>query len=318
MHGDPHPPPEKPGDPGEIPAKVEPPLEASPPVDPGAYVVIKRTLLDNRYALLALTLLLQITIAVPVLHIAWKPPPPPPKPDESKRFLMVKIKPAEPQPPQPPAESLGGTTALPPQMSAPGMPSNLITTMTNPLHNLVSMPATKIESDTYENALTTLKTTTAGSAGTADLFGVAIDKKESLVAVLDESGSMTSYIEELKKDLADQFADALLIPSCSARGQFDERAPGAKADPQFYDLYEAAKAGIEQQPDTTAVYIMTDFEDGEIPSDTDKFVAMLKEKHIKLFIRSVEKPAYQGLLDYIADGNGQYICEKPEPATNAP
>jgi hypothetical protein len=190
--------------------------------------------------------------------------------------------------------------------------------MTNPLHNMVSMPATKIESSTYENALTNLKTTITGSAGTADLFGVAIDKKESLVAVLDESGSMTSYIEELKKDLADQFADALLVPSCSARGQFDERAPGAKVDPQFYDLYEAAKAGIEQQPDTTAVYIMTDFEDGEIPNDTAKFVAMLKEKHIKLFIRSVERPAYQGLIDYVADGNGQYICEKPEPEPKTP
>lgn len=238
----------------------------------------------------------------------------PPAKEDVTQFQMVKVAPTPPPPPPPPPS--GGTSKLTP----PALPTstsipvpNIPNTITSANNFEFTAPKVQISGDIDSKmASPTINFGTNGSNGFGQLYGLSIQKNEKMIVVLDESGSMTNYIPILQKQIADSFPDSLLIPSASALGKFDTPQTSDK----FCDLYEAAKRGLDQNAGMTAVFIMTDFEDGDVPEDTKAFVDMLQQRGIRLYIRSVGRPAYSGLEDYVNQSGGSYDCEKPDMTAN--
>jgi hypothetical protein len=73
------------------------------------------------------------------------------------------------------------------------------------------------------------------------------------------------------------------------------------------DLYEGIFVGLKQHPDTPAVYLLTDFEDGGSDEATYAMVDVLRKQHLKLYLCSVEAYPYDGLVQYAYESGGGYL-----------
>jgi hypothetical protein len=118
-----------------------------------------------------------------------------------------------------------------------------------------------------------------------------------LVVVLDISGSMTEYNKSLRDQIQRKFPEASVVESASARGADYDFSPRENVFSQD-DLYSATYRALVGKPLTESVYLLSDFADGEDIKATEKFIATLKERGIKLYLCYIKKKPYAKLFEY--------------------
>lgn len=131
---------------------------------------------------------------------------------------------------------------------------------------------------------------------TQTLGGISITKGVMIV-VLDVSGSMTEYNLNLRKQIKEKFSDAIVIESNSATGNGFGITEESDLSPAN-DLYDAAYRGMKGRLFVASIYMLSDFEDGSDPSATEKFIQVLREREIKLYLCYIKKKPYAKLLEY--------------------
>jgi hypothetical protein len=157
-----------------------------------------------------------------------------------------------------------------------------------------------------------------GHDGSGDGNGLAgIGRDEHLIAVTDISSSMKAVAQKIWTQLSGNYPHASIIKSESALGKFMEgysqrSGTGTNAG----DLYEGVYQGLKDHPDATAIYILTDFEDGANTVATDAMIAFLRSKHIKLYVCSVEQPPYDHLIQYAQESGGGHLQMTKEAITS--
>ncbi len=74
------------------------------------------------------------------------------------------------------------------------------------------------------------------------------------------------------------------------------------------DFYFTATAELKNNlggKPPEALIMVSDWEDGAYENATAAFIASLRERHIRLYLLSVECTPYQGLIDYAHESGGQ-------------
>lgn len=237
---------------------------------------------------------------------------PPAKPDLKADFVVV-----VPAPPPPPAAGPPTRASLAPAASSAsvGLPTVAPVLTATAAPTLFNLPVTgRSTLDSMTRALGDLlsaegRTPGGGGGGAVNLGGVAVPDDERLGVVLDVSGSMTSILTPIRQALLDHFPGCPVFEADDSLGHYVQREEhAATPDP---DLYFGCYNLLAQN--VTAIYLFSDFEDGEEPRATLALVEDLREAHVKLYICYTEGAPYDELARYARESGGEAAPFKPSP-----
>jgi len=156
----------------------------------------------------------------------------------------------------------------------------------------------------------------SGMGQGVNIGGVTVSDGEKLGVVLDVSGSMTFILPPIRKTLADNFSSCVITEATNSFGQYMQGGSGITGNmPNEPDLYRCCYKLLEQQ--VTAIYMFTDFEDGEDKKATDAMVEDLRKAGVKLYLCYTEGPPYDKLIKYSQESGGEckkFVREKKEPS----
>ncbi|MDR1190209.1 MAG: VWA domain-containing protein [Verrucomicrobiales bacterium] len=131
-----------------------------------------------------------------------------------------------------------------------------------------------------------------GGGGSGQLGGMEVPL--AVAVVLDVSGSMDPYLRALREQIRRQFAGAPVFESPDSRGELTnpskKNAAGKAAKPPPWltgsgpHLYDQILQAAKSRTGLEAVYVLSDFQDGEMPAHTAEVVAELRRRRVKLYL----------------------------------
>ncbi len=274
-----------------------------------------------RYLLLLASLLLRVGIFLFIMNLKIGRAQPPHGNDETGFVDEMKV-PARPVVTRPLGVSGGASTEAAPSLVSGEMPppsAISVTSAPTPSFNVPLVSTGTLNSMTQ--ALNNLTAAERGGNGAGlgqgvNIGGVTVNGNERLGVVLDVSGSMTSILPPIRHVLADSFAACPVTEAANSYGRYmqEQGEKKSKYDMGEKDLYECCYNLMDQQ--VSAIYMFTDFEDGENKKSTEALVEDMKKAGVKLYICFTEGPPYDKLVEYSRDSGGE--CKKFVPEQKQP
>ena len=280
--------------------------------------LIPFTVRRTRLFLLIASLLLHLGIFLLIMNIRVGGKAAPREEDRASFAAEMKI-PTQTVPLKQTELAGGASGQIAPMLISPEVPPAVIAT-TSPVTPIFSAPLTPISTlHSLTKVLNNLTETERAGHGTGlgiNIGGVTVNGDEKLGVVLDTSGSMTSILPPIRQTLADHFGSSPVTESANSLGEyipFVAKRPSENGI-QEADLYQCCYKLLDQG--VTAIYIFTDFEDGEDKKATEALVADLRKAGVKLYLCYTEGPPYAGLVAYTRESGGdckKFVREKKEP-----
>ncbi|MDR2463767.1 MAG: VWA domain-containing protein, partial [Verrucomicrobiales bacterium] len=127
-----------------------------------------------------------------------------------------------------------------------------------------------------------------GGRGFADGKLGGMNVPFDVAVVLDISGSMDPYLKVLREQIRLHFSRAPVINSDDSLGTVTPTVSGkkraVKSSARWVHLYDAVYKAMKSRVGLDAVYVLSDFQDGEYPEHTAALVEELRRRGIRLYL----------------------------------
>ncbi|MDR1305393.1 MAG: VWA domain-containing protein [Verrucomicrobiales bacterium] len=127
-----------------------------------------------------------------------------------------------------------------------------------------------------------------------------------VAVVCDLSGSMEIYLKAITAQIQEQFPGLPVFYAENSRGEFGKKTKPAPSQwhrelSSYENLYTAIRAATRGSSRIGGVYVMSDLQDGDVPTDTEKLLEELTRRRLKLYLcypATLPYSGFQPLLDY--------------------